>query len=394
MPFVTPLQIEAKTESAFGKFLRAWFEGRELDFFPHRLRVCLEIDVTDPSSVIKASERLMEQSKERRGWGYSVHREQINKRGFGSNPIPRAITIDSREDLLRLAKRQSEFEKTSLVVEQIRNRLPKLESWLDSNLNQLTAIAEYIDGLIQVTEYFIQNPLPDCFARQLPLPVDTKFIFRNKTILRKWFDLLLPLSSMDPNESKFERRFGLRDGRPHRAFRLLDSQLLNELGVPFDEMSLPLTLIAKLPVRNVTVFIVENDLNLLTLPEFPRGIAVRGEGNALNRLDIVRWLETNRIIYWGDVDVEGLVILSRMRNIYPHTESIMMDRQTLEANEVFQVDGNGSQPICPTNLTIQESEAFHYCLSKDVRLEQEKIPQHYVVTAINTLFAESPISRG
>lgn len=149
-----------------------------------------------------------------------------------------------------------------------------------------------------------------------------------------------------------------------------------------------------MPVRNVTVFIVESDLNLLTLPEFPRGIAVRGEGNALNRLDIVRWLETNRIIYWGDVDVEGLVILSRMRNIYPHTESIKMDRQTLEANEVFQVDGNGSQPICPTNLTIQESEAFHYCLIKDVRLEQEKIPQHYVVTAINTLFAESPISRG
>lgn len=386
MPFVTPEEIEAKAANAYNQYLRAWIRREAEEFFAHRLRVNLEIDVSNPSTAIAASERLLERSKNRRNWGYTVHREEMKKRGFGSNLIPHSVTIDTLDDLLRLSNNRIHFERTSFVADRVRQSLPTLESWLVSHVSQLHTLADSIEGLIRVTDYFMRNPWPDCYARQLPVPVDTKFVSRNTTTLRQWFDLLLPASSIDVNESKFERRFGLRDGRPHRAIRVLDPELLVELRIPFDELSLPLALIAKLPVKGATVFIVENDLNLLTLPGFPRGIAIRGEGNAVNRLEVIHWLQYNRIIYWGDIDVDGFVILSRLRNMLPHTESIMMDVQTLDANQQFAVGGNDSSPPIPTNLTYGECEAFQRCLRATVRLEQEKVLQSYVEGAFARYF--------
>ena len=135
----------------------------------------------------------------------------------------------------------------------------------------------------------------------------------------------------------------------------------------------------------MTVFIVENDLNLLTLPSFPRGIAMRGEGNAVNRLDRVRWLANNRVYYWGDIDVDGFVILSRLRNLFAHAQSIMMDRQTLARHERFVGKSNGSNPSMPSNLTPAERDAFDYCARHDRRLEQERIMQSFVDSRLAAL---------
>ena len=156
-----------------------------------------------------------------------------------------------------------------------------------------------------VAEFFITSPSPDCYARQIPVAVDTKFVERNAGTLRDWLDELLPDSAVDINEEKFERRFGLRDGEPHRGVRLLDRALTAEIPLPFGEASLPLRSIAVLPVERATVFIVENNLNLVTLPAFPRGIGIQGAGDAANRLECVKWLANNRVYYWGDIDVEG-----------------------------------------------------------------------------------------
>ena len=132
---------------------------------------------------------------------------------------------------------------------------------------------------------------------------------------------------------------------------------------------------AQIRVQDAKVFIVENDLNLLTLTQVPRGIAIRGEGNAVNRLECLDWLQVNRVIYWGDIDVEGFQILSRLRNLFPHVESIMMDRQTLESHADFVVAGNAATVSMPTNLTPAEGDAFKWCLENNARLEQEKIWQ-------------------
>ena len=88
-------------------------------------------------------------------------------------------------------------------------------------------------------------------------------------------------------------------------------------------------------------------------------------------------------MYWGDNDVEGFLILSRLRNIFPHVESIMMDLQTIEAHRQWCVEGNSKVKLQPpTNLTATELEAFSHCSVGNVRLEQEKILQPFVDTRL------------
>ncbi|MEM8671635.1 MAG: Wadjet anti-phage system protein JetD domain-containing protein [Planctomycetota bacterium] len=385
MPIISPQDIAAKTERAFPRFLQAWVRGEDDDFFPWRVRTNLSPDPKHPDLTIAAIGELHSNSKESRGWGYTVYCEHRRSRDLGRNDFPKAITVDTRDDMLRLAKKSDEFAKTCKVADLIRTDLPRLETWLRKNVSSLHALVEACEGLVAVTKYFIGNPWPDCYARQIPVQVDTKFIQRNSRVLRQWLDELLPDSAIDINEKRFERRFGLLDGEPHRAIRLLDPALIEEIELPICELSLPLRSIAQLPVANATVFIVENDLNLLTLPTFPRGLAIRGEGNAVNRLERVKWLAFNNVYYWGDIDVEGYFILSRLRNLFPDVRSVMMDTLTIESQRVFHVEGNATTPDPPTNLTNAEKEAFSYCVAHNYRLEQEKIMQHYVDEVVSEL---------
>jgi hypothetical protein len=378
MGFITPDKIVSKAEKAYPLFLLQWIRGAETGFFPYRVRLRFSVDPKDSKGTIHASERLQAKSKAERGWGYSVRREPVRLRDFGNNPIPTAITIETLVDLLRLAKREDDFRATRLVVEQVRSSLPQLHDWLIRNVQTLHKLAEPIDGLLRVTQFFLNNPWPNCYARQIPVFVDTKFIQRHAPILRQWLDLLLPASAIDVNETTFVRRFGLRDGQPHRAIRLLDAQLRAELRLPYDELSLPLQSIARFALRDATVIIVENDLNLLTLPPVPRAIGIRGEGYSVNRLEKLGWLHMNRLLYWGDIDVDGFLILSQLRNLFPHVESIMMDQDTLLQHNAYCVDGNGTSPAAPTNLTTAEVAVFTFCSDNNRRLEQEKLLQSFV----------------
>ena len=385
MPFVTPEEIVNKAENAYPRFLAAWIRGETADFFPLRLRVNLGRDKVNPAITISANEALLKKSKPNRSWGYTVHREQIASRDFGSNLFPKSITIDSLDDLLRLANQSAEFDATREFVSKVRAELPNLEDWLVRSVKTLHKHKDSPDGLIAIAKFFINNPWPNCYARQIPVPVDTKFVMRNRSILRQWFDILLPPTAIDVNEKTLARRFGLRDGEPHRGIRLLDPRLSSISGLPFGELSLPLRSIAELQMKDVAVFIVENDLNLLTMPLFENGIGIRGEGNAVNRLERVKWLHHNRVFYWGDIDVDGFVILSRVRNLFPHVESILMDMATLNAHKEWIVEGNGTAPSPPTNLTEAEFTAFVHCLRSNQRLEQEKILQPFGETKFASL---------
>ncbi|MCH7989127.1 MAG: hypothetical protein IID46_08245 [Planctomycetes bacterium] len=382
---ITPDEILTKAENAYNnKFLPLWVRGNETDFFPLRIPANLSLLKGNMAATIKAVDRLRDKSKEHRGWGYSIHWNQVRSREFGNNPQPDRITIDTLDDLLRLSRQAEHFTATREFINRARKELPGLSAWLVTHVRSLARLAESLKGLMAVTKFFIAHPWPDCFARQIPVNVDTKFVERHQALLRQWLDILLPASAIDVNETKFARRFGLRDGQPHRGIRILDQGLLPELDLPCDELSLPLRSIAKLPVRETTIVIVENQLNLLTLPALKRAIGVRGEGKAVTRLHQLTWLHDNRIIYWGDIDVDGFLILSSLRNLFPHVESILMDRATLEQHSQYVIPGNGTTPSLPSNLNEEESATFLLCSKHNQRLEQEHVLQPFVDSAFAT----------
>lgn len=387
MPLVSPEEIADKVAKAYPRFLKCWVSGEADDFFPYRVRVPLKLDPQRHKETIDAHELLLTHSKEQRGWGYTLHREMKRKRDFGTNLVPTAIMVDTLDDFLRLAKKKADFEQTQAVVETAGLAFPKLKDWLVSHVTSVGKLAESLEGLIQVTRYLIAHPMPDCYIRQLPVSVDTKFVERHGTTLKQWLDLLLPASAINVNETRLARRYGFRDGQTHHSLRLLDPGLAAELNLPFDELSLPLRYLKTLDVRDCHVFIVENNLNLLTLPAFPRGVAIRGEGNAVTRLEALNWLNQNQLIYWGDIDVEGFQILSRLRNLFPRVRSVMMDRETLSCHQAVAVTGNPGQSDRPANLTSGEADAYAYCLHNQCRLEQERILQTYVEERIRLIAA-------
>jgi hypothetical protein len=387
MAFATPSQIESKAQKIYDRFLVVWLAGDANSFFPSRVRVSLTLDKSNPATAIAANEKLLAKSKARRGWGYTVHQTERKSQAFGRNQVATAVTIDSLEDLLRLIGRADDFAATQAVVAAVRERFPSLEPWLQRSIKSLHKFQPSLEGLLAVAGYFVQHPWPDCYARQIPVPVDTKFVARHRSVLRQWLDVLLPASAIDVNETKFERRFGLRDGRQHRGVRFLDEPIQLQTGASHQELSLPVAEIAALSVADATVFIVENRLNLLTLPSVHRGVAIEGAGNAVNRLESIQWLRTNRVVYWGDIDVEGFLILGRLRGIFPNVQSIMMDLDTLQAHGEWVGSGSGARPVAPTNLTSAERDAFDRCAAKNLRLEQERVLQKYVNEVVSRFSA-------
>lgn len=381
---ISPNEIGAKAERLYPQFLAAWGRGEDADFFPRRVPAQLGLVSGDLATTKAAIVRLREESKQKRGWGYSVDWQQRRTRDFGANEVPVALWIETQNDLLRLAGRSESFARAQRVAHRIRQRLPQLEQWVQSNTSVLASLDDKIDGLVMVAQYFTANPWPQCFLRELPLPVDTKFIERNKGLLRQWLNLLLPASAIAADESEFTRRFGLLDGQ-HRTIRVLDPDLKEELHLPFDELSLRLRDLAALSVKNAKVVIVENQTTLLTLPPLCRGIALGGVGKAVTQFRELDWLVDCPVYYWGDVDVDGFRILSALRSVLPQTKSLLMDVGALEQFAAWTGDGNGAAMATPANLDAREAEAMEICNRANRRLEQERIPRARVEEVFQNL---------
>lgn len=179
---IQPDDIRRKAERLYPKFLRAWLLGEP--FFPKTIRGDKRPD-ENLATAIESVQQLRASSKDVLGFGYTVEWKEINSRLHGRNQFPYRIVFETQGDFLRLIGRQREFSTFSSAVDQIRSQFPELESWMQSNRRLLIESADELDGLLSVLEYFRAHPRPGLFARELPLPVDTKFIERNERVLQE-----------------------------------------------------------------------------------------------------------------------------------------------------------------------------------------------------------------
>jgi hypothetical protein len=378
---IDPAGIRHQAQRLYGEYVAAWLAGDE-SFFPCVIRGRKTPAKGDVALVAQAVQRLREASKEVCGYGYSVTWREINSRAFGRNAFPEQIAFETPADLLRFLGKEREFARLTDAVTRLRGEFPTLEGWLRGNLNLLRDVVDELDGLISVVAYLCEHPRPMRFARELPLAVDTKFIERHQAVLRQWLDIVLPPHAIRADEVHFERRFGLLSPVPHVLTRFLDERLQREAGFPAAELSLPVTALDALALTSATVFLVENKVNLLTLPPVERGLALGALGAGATILRDVSWLGRSRVIYWGDLDVEGFAILSSLRSFLPAAESLLMDEETLVKWRALCSLGNNALVSVPPRLTFSESAAFQSCQAKGLRLEQERIPQIAVLEAI------------
>jgi len=378
-----PDEIKEKSLRQYPKFLSAWLSGSE--FFPLHIR---GIGVPDDSLAIAQQQvqLLKNGSKEVIGYGYVIEWQERNSRHHGRNLFPDRVMFETQHDFLKFIGKHREFADFASAVERIRLRMPELESWFSGNRSSLMQHLDVVDGLLDVVDYLRQHPRPGVFAREIPLSVDTKFIEQNSGILTQWLDRLMPPEMIKADEHHFARRFGLRYDEPQLLLRFLDAEVQRLTGSPWRECGVPLHALAESPINATSVIIVENKVNLLTFPSMPSAIAVGGLGNAVVELTHVPWLADRSLWYWGDMDVEGFEILSRLRVRFPQTRSFLMDIASLHRwKDTLAVPGTNRQRDRPPLLTDNESAAFHLCLANNLRVEQERIPQEAVVEAFREL---------
>ena len=382
---IHPDEIVARAFRLYPRAVTAYLK-EESDFFPFRVASNLKLPESH-AELVRQVQLLENRSKVTLGYGYSVQRQLRRSRSHGENSFPSAIVIESMDDLVRLIRKSSEFQLLQATVQLLRRRLPELSQWVICNWKKIIPIASECEHLIQVVEWMKEHPQPDRFPREIPLAISTKLVESHWPLLSSWLDVVLMQSAINfgCHPKDYARRYGFRWSQLHFPIRLLDKSLRVRLGLPFSEFSLPVHELKRLnwpPISLQRLVIVENKINLLTFPKMSDSMAIGGVGNAVTLLSEVPWISDLKVIYWGDVDVEGFEILARLREALPQLESFLMDMACLEAHRSLAISGNASDSTVPIALTEAERLAFMDCQKNNLRLEQERIPHAYVVEAV------------
>jgi hypothetical protein len=367
---LSPAEIRALCERKYPAFLRSVLTGER--FFPLKVAIVRPTS-TDDFRKLDAEITTLDKGN----LGYRIDWEFINTRRYGRQRFPQRVWFDSEAQFLQALGRGAEFEQFRGLLQYTRQHCPELMGWLPANVLRLIEWGPVWPQLLLVCRYFIANPRPARYARELPIAVDTKFIERHQGILRQLLDFVLPQEAKS-DSSIFEVRFGLRSEEPRVHLRILDSGLQADVSLPFDDLSVPLSqFVAQRIFEKTTVVIVENKKTFLTLPVMTNTLAIFGGGGAAELLTTVLWLSSCRLIYWGDLDVHGFHILSRLRRAFPALLSVMMDRETLMRFETECVVARPATYEAVSHLTDSERAAYEIVGTRRLLLEQEKIPYAY-----------------
>jgi hypothetical protein len=296
-----------------------------------------------------------------------------NDRRWGRQQFPTKVYFATEDDFLSSLDKAPEAQLFAQNLSATRSLCPELEGWLAGNVRRIVENGEVWPDILKVCRYFVDNPAPGRYIRELPIAIDTKFIQRNEGILTNLLTVLIP-DFIDDAGSSFEKKFGLLFDRPLIRFRTLDEALGRRLGMAFSDLAVPVDQFALLNAVGVSVIITENKMNFLALPPLPNAIGIWGGGSAVALLSKCSWLDSCKVVYWGDIDVSGFEILARLRGMFPRIQTILMDGSTLHRFIDLTVPGKGRIAEAPLRLTPSERTAFERVMSENLMLEQERIP--------------------
>lgn len=323
-------------------------------------------------------EELYRHSKNQTGKGYLVQTAGRNFRRTGSHELPDSIVFETIEDYICFTGYKKEWNVFLTNYGTIIDRLPILKAWTLQNCLWLTDSNIRWNDILKVCQYFIGNPRPNLYLRQLPIEIHTKFIEENNSLIQSLLDFLIPEHIRSVAQKRFAERFFLKYDEPLIRIRILDHSLQETFK--FTDISIPLSDFEKLKLPAENILIAENKMNFLTLPLMTSTAAIwSGGGFNIGYLKNATWLLKKKIIYWGDIDEHGFQILHQLRSYYSHAQSVMMDRETFNAFRIYAVNGSRNKSESLPLLTEEENELFQYLktLDKDNRLEQEEISQVY-----------------
>ena len=215
--------------------------------------------------------------------------------------------------------------------------------------------------LILVVAWLAENPASGWRIRQLPIRgIDTKWLEGHRSVVESLHAAVSGRISL-----------GLLDAPNLVRVRFLDPALrpggLCDVIAPVEEL-------AALDVAPSVVFVFENLETMFAMPELPGAVVVHGGGYAAPRLGGIPWIQSGRVLYWGDLDSDGFAILHALRSGCTDVTSVLMDEETLLAYRDLWVPEPKAAAGTYSTLTAGEQRVLERIRSEgNVRLEQERI---------------------
>src|ERR1700683_1436353 len=367
---LTPEQIRRRATNRYEDFLRSLCTGESL--FPLALFGSGLKNSKDFGGDRTAIESLRKSSREHLTYGYAIAWEQRNSRRMGMQNVPAKVTFPTQDDYVRFLGKAAEVAQFEKDRDLIRQRCPELVSWMEQKPLKVIDHAGHWEGLLNVSLHLKDNPRPNCYLRELPVVVDTKFVERHVGILCELLPIVAPMT-VGTDTRRFETRFGFRYKQPLVRLRLLDPRLTDRLNLPANDFATPLDQFQDLPLAGTTVLIVENEMTFLSLPWLPETVALFGGGDGAALLSTASWLASCRLFYWGDLDCHGFETLAHLRRTFPSIKSVLMDSRTFEEYSAFVVGTPKSQAKEPLALTCDEHALYVLLAEGGMLLEQERI---------------------
>lgn len=322
---------------------------------------------------------------------FRLEERRVGGRLVGANAVPAAAWFDRPEQVWRLLGVANEVSALAGLHAASESAHPAIAAWVAAHpLRALRHQAAW--PKVTATVLWLGSSVGTAaYLRQIDVPgVDTKFIEGNRTLLAELLDVVLP-GAADESRSPgrdFARRYGFSDKPAMTRVRSLDRTPLfgaiTDAVVRVDELAR-----IALPVRRV--IIVENEVTFLALPFVPEAVAFFGAGFDVLRLGRIPWLLDRDVVYWGDLDTDGFVILDRLRGQLPDVRSVLMDLDTLRAHESqWTTDPTPSRAVLE-RLTPDEAAAYRVLRDNDLgtslRLEQERVNFARIAAALETAWA-------
>ena len=375
---ITAAEIKKKAERKYQDYLR---NIAVCNPFEPIVIVCDKKPSTTIAEFEKELKNIRSLSKEIKGFGYTLEWKKVNSKALGLQEFPDRVLFESAIDFERFLDKTNEVNHFRNNILKILAAFPMLQSWIEKYPMKVVDNANLWDDLLKVATYFAENPCPNLYIRELPIEVHTKFIERNKPIIRELLDVIIAPYVCE-EEKDFEKRFNLKYSEPIVRLRILDQDVASSCFNGVNDISILVSQFCNLSIPVSKVYVVENLVNFLTFPQISDSVVVWGKGYAVSAIKNSVMLKSSSLYYWGDFDAQGFEILSQFRGYFPQTQSFLMDKNTFET--YFENDsGTRSNVSVELHLTAEEKSLYEYIKKNNLRLEQEKIPQSLVVKTIN-----------
>lgn len=353
-------------------------------FFPREVRFGKPSATSDFSALKAAFEALTHGEQQ---VGYRIAWEDRVTKHWGPQRFPARVWFENEQGFLQATGKEAETRLFRSHLQMTRDLCPSLLPWLARHAVSMAEVAYDWPAVLSVATYFLKCPKPSLYARQLPIPVATKFIDQRHDILRPVLEFLLD-GQLNIEATTFNARFHLLEDEPQVRLRFLNSECQHGSGFPVSDLTIPLSQFRALEISPGVAVVVENKMCFLTLPKIPDGVAIWGQGKAATLLHHTPWLRKTRLLYWGDMDDSGYSILSSLRHEYPQTESMLMDDLAwVEYQHLTRSGRLDPSPPYSNQLTSHELVAWTAVRSRSQMIEQEQIPISAVEDALRRFLA-------